>query len=285
MKYPLATAAILGVSLVCAQSKSKAGLELLLQPLETDTASPVAKPVLITPVVTPGVKKAIPLAQGEAADVAQAEGNVLSIDKLLPELAKGLIEKHKIEGDFRITPRERWKPFYVPGGDWRVEVVESIPARLASVTIIQFKVYASEKLIGVWKQSFKCQLFQDILYSDENLARGLAVTENDFAVRNVDVLQLRHRPVLAGELNGRQQLRQYLNPGTPLSWRHVTTIPLVRRGDIIDVVAMEGALMISMKGKAMDEGADGDLIRVANLSTNKKFQAQVIDDKKVRVLF
>jgi flagella basal body P-ring formation protein FlgA len=101
----------------------------------------------------------------------------------------------------------------------------------------------------------------------------------------VDVLQLRQRPVLAGELDGRQQLRQYLNPGTPLSWRHVASVPLVRRGEIIDVVAMEGALMISMKGKAIDDGSDGDLIRVSNLSTNKKFQAQVIDDKKARVLF
>lgn len=283
MKHPLATTALLGVALACTQSQ--AGLELILQPLETTNPSPVAKPVQITPVVTPDARSTTPLAKGEAADVVQAEGNVLTIDKLLPELAKGIIEKHQVEGDFRITPRERWKPFYVPGGDWRVEVVESIPSRLASVTIIQFKVYASERLIGVWKQSFKCQLFQDILYSEENLARGLAVSQNDFSVRNVDVLQLRHRPVLAGELNGRQQLRQYLNPGTPLSWRHVTTIPLVRRGEIIDVVAMEGALMISMKGKAIDDGADGDLIRVANLSTNKKFQAQVIDDKKVRVLF
>jgi len=51
------------------------------------------------------------------------------------------------------------------------------------------------------------------------------------------------------------------------------------------VIATEGALMISLKAKAIEDGADGDLIRVSNLSTNKKFQAQVIDDKKVRVLF
>jgi flagella basal body P-ring formation protein FlgA len=281
MKHTLATTAILGISLSCATVQ--AGLELLLQPLEP-TASPVAKPVQITPAAAPA-SEATHLAKGEASEVAQAEGNVLTIDKLIPELAKGLVQKHNLKGDFRMTPRERWKPFYVPGGDWKVEVVESIPSRLASVSIIQFKVYASDKLIGVWKQAFKCQLFQDILYSGENMARGMSVSENNFAIRNVDILQLRHRPVLAGELQGRQLLRQYLNPGTPLSWRHVATIPLVRRGEIIDVVAMEGALTISMKGKAIDDGADGDLIRVANLSTSKKFQAQVIDDKKVRVLF
>jgi flagella basal body P-ring formation protein FlgA len=282
MKYPPATTAALGLSLFFAPAQ--AGLELLLQPLDPSSSSPVAKPVQITPAYAPDVQ-AIPLAQGEVAEVTQAEGNVLTIDKLLPELVAGLIEKHNIEGDFRLTPRERWNPFYVPGGDWKVEVVESIPSRLASISIIQFKIYGGDRLLGVWKQSFKCQLFQDVLFSEDNLSRGLNVSESDFAARNVDVLQLRQRPVLAGELDGRQQLRQYLNPGTPLSWRHVASVPLVRRGEIIDVVAMEGALMISMKGKAIDDGADGDLIRVSNLSTNKKFQAQVIDDKKARVLF
>ncbi len=282
MKYPPATTAALGLILFFAPAQ--AGLELLLQPLDPSSSSPVAKPVQITPAYAPDVQ-AIPLAQGEVAEVTQAEGNVLTIDKLLPELVAGLIEKHNIEGDFRLTPRERWNPFYVPGGDWKVEVVESIPSRLASISIIQFKIYGGDRLLGVWKQSFKCQLFQDVLFSEDNLSRGLNVSESDFAARNVDVLQLRQRPVLAGELDGRQQLRQYLNPGTPLSWRHVASVPLVRRGEIIDVVAMEGALMISMKGKAIDDGADGDLIRVSNLSTNKKFQAQVIDDKKARVLF
>ena len=76
-----------------------------------------------------------------------------------------------------------------------------------------------------------------------------------------------------------------MNPGVPLSWRHITSIPLVRRGDIVDVIAAEGALMISLKGKAIEDGADGDMIRVSNLSTSKKFQAQVVDDKKVRVIF
>jgi|GEM_PF-1314714 flagella basal body P-ring formation protein FlgA len=281
MKHFLTTFSLLSIFLFC--MSSYAGLELLLQPIPT--AETVRKPQPVRTVIAPTARVNQPLAKEDAADLAQAETNLLTIDKLIPELTNGIQQRHQLQGDFRLTPRERWNPFYVPGGDWRVEVVETIPSKLGSITLVQFKVYVNEKLIGVWKQSFKCQLFQDILVCDENLARGTPISQADFSVKNVDVLQLRQRPVLVGQLRGRHQLRQYLNPGVPLSWRHITTIPLVRRGDIVDVIATEGALMISLKAKAIEDGADGDLIRVSNLSTNKKFQAQVIDDKKVRVLF
>ena len=261
-----------------------AGLELLLQPIPQQDNSPKAESVSSV-VVQPITKDHKTLDQSEASELAQAETNLLTIDKLIPELTNRIQERQHLAGTFKLTPRERWKPFFVPGGDWRVEVVETVPSKLGSVSIIQFKVYVSDKLIGVWKQSFKCQLFQDILVCDDNLERGVPVSESDFSIRNVDVLQLRQRPILAGELRGRHQLRQYLTPGLPLSWRHITSIPLVRRGDIVDVIAAEGALMISLKGKAIEDGADGDMIRVSNLSTSKKFQAQVIDDKKVRVIF
>jgi len=284
MKNTLLSISLLGATLSI--GTVYAGLELLLQPIpqpdnSQKTKSVVAKPVVVQPIAQ--LPKS--LDQKEADELAQAETNLLTIDKLIPELTNRIQEQQHLKGTFKLTPRERWKPFYVPGGDWRVEVVETVPSRLGPVSIVQFKVYVSEKLIGVWKQSFKCQLFQDILVCDDNLQRGVPVTESDFSIRNVDVIQLRQRPILAGELKGRHQLRQYLNPGVPLSWRHITSIPLVRRGDIVDVIATEGALMISLKGKAIEDGADGDMIRVSNLSTSKKFQAQVVDDKKVRVIF
>ena len=281
MKSSLLPIGLLGVTL--SLGSVYAGLELLLQPLPQPEVKPKVEQV--RPVIQPVLQQNKTLAQEDAKDLAEAETNLLTIDKLLPELSNHIQLNQQLKGTFKLTPRERWKPFYVPGGDWRVEVVETVPARLGSVSIIQFKVYVSEKLIGVWKQSFKCQLFQDILVCDQNLERGAPVSESDFGIKNVDVLQLRQRPVLAGQLRGRHQLRQYLNPGIPLCWRHITSIPLVRRGDIVDVIASEGALMISLKGRAIEDGADGEMIRVTNLSTSKKFQAQVIDDKKVRVLF
>ena len=230
-------------------------------------------------------KTPVKVTVGTSVEDAALQAKFLTIDKLLPALVESVKETLHVDGDLRLTPRETWTPFYNRSKVFKIAMVEAIPAQLGPVSVIQFKVYADGKLLGVWKQAFHAQLFKDILVCEKPLPRGRFVDVADFEVRTMDVLQMRQRPVEAGEDLKRQQLRQSIRPGTPLLWRHVSAIPLVRKGDIVDVIASQGGLIINLKGQARENGADGDFILVRNPHSKRDFQAQVIDDKKVRVLF
>ena len=258
-----------------------AGLEVLLQPIRQDRLAKVSRPALVD-----GLGKAfVHVDRRLAAEEKALQPNLLTIDKLLPELVDSIKKNLQIDGDLRLTPRETWTPFYNQSKLWKVEMVETIPPDLAAVSIIQFKVYTGSKLLGVWKQSFHCQLFKDVLVSEKSFEKGRFVDETEFEGRTMDVLQMRQRPVLVGDELTRQQLRQAIRPGTTLLWRHISAIPLVRKGDIVDVIASQGGLIINLKGQARENGADGDFILVRNPHSKRDFQAQVINDKKVRVLF
>jgi flagella basal body P-ring formation protein FlgA len=257
-----------------------AGLEVLLQPIRQDQTAKVSPPE-----VAVSDKAFVHVDRRLAAEDKALQPNLLTIDKLLPELVSSIRENLQIEGDLRLTPRETWTPFYSQGKQWKVEMVETIPADLAAVSIIQFKVYSGNKLLGVWKQSFHCQLFKDVLVTEKSFEKGRFVDETEFESRTMDVLQMRQRPVLVGDELTRQQLRQSIRPGTTLLWRHISAVPLVRKGDIVDVIASQGGLIINLKGQARENGADGDFILVRNPHSKRDFQAQVINDKKVRVLF
>ena len=257
-----------------------AGLEVLLQPIRQDRTAKVSR----TAVSVSG-KTFTHVDRQLAAEDKALQPNLLTIDKLLPELVRSVKRNLQIDGDLRLTPRETWTPFYNQSKEWKVEMVETIPADLAAVSIIQFKVYAGSRLLGVWKQSFHCQLFKDVLVSEKSFEKGRFIDETEFAGRTMDVLQIRQRPVLVGDELTRQQLRQSIRPGTTLLWRHISAIPLVRKGDIVDVIASQGGLIINLKGQARENGADGDFILVRNPRSKRDFQAQVINDKKVRVLF
>jgi flagella basal body P-ring formation protein FlgA len=257
-----------------------AGLEVLLQPIRQDRPLKVSRPS-----VEVSGKPFVHVDRQLAAEDKALQPNLLTIDKLLPELVSSVKRNLQIEGDLRLTPRETWTPFYNQSKLWKVEMVETIPADLAAVSIIQFKVYTGSKLLGVWKQSFHCQLFKDVLVSEKSFEKGRFVDETEFEGRTMDVLQMRQRPVLVGDELNRQQLRQPIRPGTTLLWRHISAIPLVRKGDIVDVIASQGGLIINLKGQARENGADGDFILVRNPRSKRDFQAQVINDKKVRVLF
>jgi flagella basal body P-ring formation protein FlgA len=61
--------------------------------------------------------------------------------------------------------------------------------------------------------------------------------------------------------------------------------PLVRKGNLIEVAAIDGDLLITMKALAMESGAQGDTVTVRNPETRKDFSALVVDENRVQIRF
>lgn len=61
--------------------------------------------------------------------------------------------------------------------------------------------------------------------------------------------------------------------------------PVVKRGDMVQMVAESKRIKISAKARAKESGAIGKMIRVQNLRSKKTIFAQVVDSQTVRVEF
>lgn len=61
--------------------------------------------------------------------------------------------------------------------------------------------------------------------------------------------------------------------------------PVVKRGDVVQVVAESKRMKVSVKARAKESGAIGKIIRVQNLRSKKTIYAQVVDSKTVQVEF
>jgi flagella basal body P-ring formation protein FlgA len=61
--------------------------------------------------------------------------------------------------------------------------------------------------------------------------------------------------------------------------------PVVKRGDVVQVVAESNSMKISVKARAKESGAKGKTIRVQNLRSKKTIYAQVVDSQTVQVEF
>lgn len=71
--------------------------------------------------------------------------------------------------------------------------------------------------------------------------------------------------------------------GAPVRERDLVSPQLVKRGDEILIQFTSGTLSLTARGKAMQNGAEGDLIRVVNLSSNQSLRGVVKGDKLVSV--
>lgn len=77
--------------------------------------------------------------------------------------------------------------------------------------------------------------------------------------------------------------RRILVSGKPVRRMDLEFPQLVGRGDTITITYKDGFLNLSAKGKAMQNGAKGDLVRVVNLSSNRPIEAIVTGEGAVTV--
>lgn len=61
--------------------------------------------------------------------------------------------------------------------------------------------------------------------------------------------------------------------------------PVIKRGDVVQVVAESKRVKISVKAQAKESGAKGKIIRVQNLRSKRTIYAQVVDSQTVQVEF
>jgi flagella basal body P-ring formation protein FlgA len=61
--------------------------------------------------------------------------------------------------------------------------------------------------------------------------------------------------------------------------------PIVKKGDMVTILAESNGLRVTVPGKVLDKGYSGEIIRVQNAMTKKRLYARVINNLTVKVDF
>jgi len=254
-------------------------LASLLVPLQDSVAQgqnvPAAeseKSALVTPVAAP------------AADAAD---NAVYVDQnaLLPDLCRLLEAQFAPDGGLSIEAVQAWKTLRVSDAGWSVELLRVSGQALASRTVVSFRIICGDQVQGDYQLQLACTLKRDVLVSRRYYNRGEAVNPDDFEVQVRDVLDMPVVPILAdSDLSG-YDTRSAVAAGQVLFWRDVQARPTLRRGQVVEAVVADGLLRIAVKAMALEDGRQGDMISVRNLSSNKDIQARILDERTVQVYF
>ncbi len=124
---------------------------------------------------------------------------------------------------------------------------------------------------------------QPVVVAARPLARGQTVSAADLRIEHRDTARL-HQAFYTdtGDLIGQRARRQVaagriLHPGL-LERRR-----LVRRGGTVQILVERGALKVRMQGKALQNGALGDRVRVRNRASGREITGEVIAAGVVKV--
>lgn len=125
----------------------------------------------------------------------------------------------------------------------------------------------------------------DTVVTLRQLDHGVGVMATDVVLQKLEITQTTHLAARTiAEVVGKQ-VRSTLRANQPVRPSQIESVPLIKPGQMVTIVAENEVLKVSVSGKARSSGAEGDTIRVQNLASLKEIPARVISATTVQVEF
>jgi len=117
----------------------------------------------------------------------------------------------------------------------------------------------------------------------EPLRNGMIIGQNDLDYIDMPAKDLQHDTLFKKDDLLGMTPRRIAHAGKPLNVKELQRPQIVSRGEFITIYFKQGPLLLSAKGKALENGAKGDRVTVSNLGSSKNFDAIVSNKNEVIV--
>jgi flagella basal body P-ring formation protein FlgA len=234
------------------------------------------------------IKFLLPLFACAFALVVRAEETTsvsgpLTRENFISAVSGNFVTHFNLEGELQLELLRAWSAPTRVAHEWTVDMSE-YPAVLAPAMLARCRVLADGQVAGEYTITVHAALLRDAWSARQPVSANTTFDPAQLEVRRVDFL--RERDALPAAVGDRSFIfARSVQPNRLLSWRDVARRPLVRKGDLIEVAAVDGMLQVTMKGLAMENGAQGDTVTVRNPESRKDFAAQVVAENRVQIRF
>ncbi len=202
-------------------------------------------------------------------------------ERMLADLARDLTGRFQLDGQLHLEMVRPWTAPENFQSPFRISVLEA-PSGLASSVILRVRVQDAKDAQVDTTFVLRAQLLREVWVTRGAIQHGAAFDPAELDTRTIDVLRERDTVAVADATTD-LTFSHGVNGGRIVTWRDVAKRALVRKGEVIQVSAVDGALSISMKALAMENGGAGESIRVRNIESKKEFTAEVVGNARAQV--
>jgi flagella basal body P-ring formation protein FlgA len=136
----------------------------------------------------------------------------------------------------------------------------------------------------VWATAM-VEVLGQVVVTRKPLGRYKPITEDDIEVRTLDLANLPANVLSDPAAAIGKRTKRAIGSQMPLRADHIELPPLVKRGDLVVIIAETESLKITTLGQVKKKGRLGELIPVVNLDSKKLLHARVMDANTVKVDF
>jgi flagellar basal body P-ring formation protein FlgA len=152
-------------------------------------------------------------------------------------------------------------------------------------TMLALHLFVDGELVKKTWVHADISVMADVVKVVRPLGKHQPIEREDLAVVRADLADLSADTVRRVEEALGNQTTQMIYPDTVLKRGMFSLPPLVRRGDIVKIVANAGPMTITATGKVKQKGCKGEMVHVINTDSNRVIIARVIGPGAVEVDF
>lgn len=180
------------------------------------------------------------------------------------------LEKIEIEPDNpQILKETPYKIYFLSG-----------PRVGSNVGIFEFGKDHYKEKIKIWGY---VEAKVPVLILKNPVVNKAVLNEEDLIIEFKSFSRLPPDVILDKKLAVGKQVRMSLKPGTILRYSHIERPVIIKRNQIVGIIAKGENFIVKAKGIALQEGKEGIKIKVKNLSSQKIIWGKVISSEEVEV--
>ena len=115
-----------------------------------------------------------------------------------------------------------------------------------------------------------------------NVERNEILKSSDVMTERRPKAEIGNDPAARGQVVG-MQMRRQLRAGQALRTSDLAKPDLVQRDDNVTLIYQSAGLYLTIRGKALDNGAEGDVVSVLNLQSKRTISGVVIGRGQVAI--
>jgi len=130
----------------------------------------------------------------------------------------------------------------------------------------------------------KVKVFRPVVIASRPLAAHHIITKSDIKVVSLDIGSFHQGYIKNSKQIIGQQLKYALSMGTVINPNSVKRQKIIKRGELISLVATAGKMEVRMTGTALSDGSLGQRVRVKNLSSKRVVEGVVDGPGVIKVM-
>ena len=192
----------------------------------------------------------------------------------------------RFEGrEFRLKRLDIQETGYYPKGEIELRSSPAQAVDKKGNVNLSFDVLVNQEHEDTVRVRGAVAVYEPVACAARALGKGSVVGEGDVVLVKKDIFLLRGEVITSLDSLDGQRLKRGISRDTPIRADWLEPLPLIRKGEVVALVARAKHLKIVTSGIAKEDGFKDRVVRVENLSSGKLVRGLAKEDSTVEVIY